>query len=66
MQRNTIALPMFIRPGNRARVMLFVYTHAEETTGDLFYNSNPQAGALKDASADFNMALDWRTNSPEW
>ena len=46
--------------------MLFVYTHAEETTGDLFYNSNPQAGALKDASADFNMALDWCTNSPEW
>ena len=32
--------------------MIFIYTHAEDSTGDLFYNTSPQAGSLPDVRAN--------------
>ena len=47
------------RSGHRARVMIFIYTHADDSSGDLFYNSRPQAGSLPDVGHARIVAL-WR------
>ena len=51
----------FHRPGHRARIMIFIYTHAEDSSGDLFYNTTPQAGSLPDVRAEFVRACLWLT-----